>query len=66
MATVLVTCPITGKLVSTGIETEVEVLKRLPRIEASIRCPACGEKHFWTCDDAMLADAPLRSATRVH
>jgi len=57
MGTLVVICPVTCKQISTGIDTEAEVLQRLPRIPAAIRCPACGEKHFWTCDDAMLSDA---------
>lgn len=61
MPALMVTCPITGKVVSTGIEIEPEDLRVLPRIEAPVHCPACGEKHFWTRDDAML-DKPKRYA----
>lgn len=62
MPALLVICPITGKSVSTGIEVEPDVLKSLPRIQSPLHCPACGEKHFWTLDDARLGDEPARSS----
>jgi hypothetical protein len=58
----MVTCPITGKAVATGIETEEDVLKVLPRVEAAISCPACGDKHFWTRSGAYLEDSLNRQA----
>lgn len=58
MSTVMVICPVTCREISTGIETEADVLRVLPRIQSAVLCPACGEKHFWTCDDAVLSDAP--------
>jgi hypothetical protein len=57
MAMLMVLCPYTAKEISTGIETEADVLKQLPRVQAAVLCPVCNEKHFWTCDDAMLAEA---------
>ena len=67
MSALVVVCPLTCKVIPTGIETEPEVLKALPRIPAAVRCPACGEQHFWTCDDAMLLDriaTPAPAGTR--
>ena len=58
MGTVMVACPLTGKLISTGIETDADVLRHLPKIETAVHCPECGEKHFWTRDDAVLLEAP--------
>jgi len=63
MGTVTVTCPITGTPISTGIETEADVLKGLPPVEAAVHCPHCGEKHFWTRDHARLAEATTVQAT---
>ena len=60
MSALVVVCPVTCKVIPTGIETEPEVLKDLPRIQAAVRCPACGELHFWTCDDARLVE-PMAS-----
>jgi hypothetical protein len=54
MPALMVTCPTTARIVSTGIEIEADDLRALPRIAAPVYCPACGEKHFWTRDDAML------------
>ncbi|MEA2874732.1 MAG: hypothetical protein QOH67_5095 [Hyphomicrobiales bacterium] len=59
MGTITVTCPLTGRPIS-GIETEAEVLKRLPQVEAAVHCPHCGEKHFWTRNDAVLVEAAGR------
>jgi hypothetical protein len=56
MPAILVVCPTTAKAISTGIETEAEILMTLPRIQCGLNCPACGERHFWTCDEAWLAD----------
>ena len=54
MTAVMVTCPNTARVVPTGIEIEPEDFRALPRIAAPVYCGACGEKHFWTRDDAML------------
>lgn len=62
MGTVMVTCPVTAKRLSTGIETEADVLKQLPQVEAAVHCPHCGEKHFWTRNDAVLVEPPLHAA----
>jgi hypothetical protein len=64
----MVICPVTCREISTGIETEADVLRVLPRIQAVVLCPECGEKHFWTCDDAMLGREEKRppAAPDVH
>jgi len=62
MPALMVTCPSTARIVPTGIEIEAEDLRALPRIAAPVYCPACGEKHFWTRDDAMLDRPELRAA----
>jgi len=64
MPALMVTCPTTARIVPTGIEIEPEDLRALPRIAAPLHCPACGEKHFWTRDDAML-DRPELHKRRV-
>jgi hypothetical protein len=69
MPALMVICPLTGKSVPVGIETEPEVFLALPRVQAALQCPACGEKHFWTCEDAMLSHggdivSPLSTAER--
>ena len=61
MATITIRCPSTGIRVSTGIQTEAEVFKTLPHIQAVLsRCPACGVDHFWTTSMAEIeARRPL-------
>jgi hypothetical protein len=61
MPALMVTCPTTARIIPTGIEIEAEDLRLLPRIAAPVHCPACGEKHFWTRDDAMLDRPELRA-----
>ncbi|HVZ54921.1 MAG TPA: hypothetical protein VG986_23350 [Pseudolabrys sp.] len=59
MSSVMIRCPNTGESVSTGIETEANVFRRLPKVPARMRCPACGEEHDWSVSSAWLAkDAP--------
>ena len=59
MGTVMIRCPRTDRAVSTQIDTEPSILKRLPEVASRMRCPACGEVHIWTASEAWLADAPL-------
>ena len=60
MPALMVTCPNTARIIPTGIEIEAEDLRLLPRVAAPVYCVACGEKHFWTRDDAMLDRSELR------
>ena len=48
MSSVMISCPIAGRPVSTGIETEPAVFRRLPKVAARILCPACGQEHSGT------------------
>jgi hypothetical protein len=59
MSALVVLCPFTCEVISTGIETDALVLARLPNVQAAVHCPKCGERHFWTPADAMLADGPV-------
>lgn len=59
MSAVVVLCPFTCEPISTGIETDAQVLAKLPNIQAAVYCPRCGERHFWTPADAILADGPV-------
>jgi len=49
----MIKCPATGRRVSTGIE--VCSTEGLPVVTARMQCPACGQVHRWTKDDAWLA-----------
>ena len=62
MASVMIKCPATGRAVSTAIETEPTVFRKLPEVSARMCCPACGRDHTWTVSSAWLeVDPRLRS-----
>ena len=48
-------CPVTGREVDVGIETELGTLLRIRRAPIRARCPVCGEPHEWKVGDARLA-----------
>jgi hypothetical protein len=56
MGAVMIRCPRTGHAVPTGIETEPSVFVGLPRVQAMLACPFCGEEHGWTVADAWLGE----------
>ena len=58
MSAVMIRCPVTGRPVSTAIETEPSVFRKLPEVAAHMRCPACGQDHAWTTSSAWLAGGP--------
>ena len=58
MSSVMIRCPNTGRPVSTAIETEPNVFRKLPNIRARMRCPACGREHIWRVTEAWLAGEP--------
>ena len=54
----MIRCPNTGRAVSTEIEIEPSVFRKLPNIGARMHCPACGQEHTWRTSKAWLAGAP--------
>lgn len=58
MSMVMIRCPVTGRAVSTAIETEPSVFRKLPRVAGQMYCPACGKDHAWTVSSAWLAGEP--------
>lgn len=58
MSSVMIKCPKTGRVVSTAIEVEPSVFRRLPKVTARMYCPACGEEHIWSMGSAWLAGEP--------
>lgn len=65
MSSVLIRCPTTGSAVSTAIEMEPEVLRRLPRLNAKMFCPACGQEHRWFTSSAWLEGGPRPLESRA-
>jgi hypothetical protein len=60
MTFLMVKCPGTGQVVSAGIGTEG--IDRLPKVGTRMRCPLCGEEHFWTSRDVWFAEPAARHA----
>jgi predicted RNA-binding Zn-ribbon protein involved in translation (DUF1610 family) len=54
MSSVMIRCPETGRSVSTAIEIEPSVFRRLPKTTARMICPACGQEHVWATNSAWL------------
>jgi hypothetical protein len=51
----MLTCPVTGKEFSTGIETDEQSLDLIPDTVAEAFCPHCGDHHAWSVPDARLS-----------
>ncbi len=67
MSSVMIRCPVTGRPVSTAIETEPSVFRKLPKIAAHMCCPACWQDHTWSVSSAWLAGEPrLVEPARPH
>jgi predicted RNA-binding Zn-ribbon protein involved in translation (DUF1610 family) len=62
MSSVMIRCPNTGEPVSTAIETEPTVFRKLPKISARMHCPACGQEHVWSTSSAWLSGEPKIAA----
>ena len=58
MSSVMITCPKTGRPVSTAIDIEPTVFRKLARLSARMRCPACGQDHVFMTSSAWLAGEP--------
>ena len=44
---VMVTCPSTGRELSTGIEMDAATFEQLPDIRSKMTCPICKLDHIW-------------------
>lgn len=58
MSLVMIRCPATGRAVSTAIDTEPASFRKLPKVTANMRCPACGQDHEWSVGSAWLSGEP--------
>ena len=58
MSAVMIRCFVTGRAVSTAIETEPIGFRKLPNITARMHCPACVQDHAWTVSSTWLAGEP--------
>ena len=55
MIFLMVECPSTGQIISTGITDGID---RLPKVGTRTQCPLCGQEHFWTSRDVRFAESP--------
>jgi hypothetical protein len=60
MATIFTTCPITGREISTGIDTDAPTLATMPEVITRIVCPVCGQTHNWSRHNAVLRERKVR------
>ena len=57
MGVLLIKCPKTGVVLSTGIQIHSATLSRLPQVPSQTRCPHCGSVHFWMPKETKLVHA---------
>jgi hypothetical protein len=62
MGVLIVKCPATGKMFSTGILADAETVKSLPPVQSRSKCPHCRSDHLWWPEDIVFAPALARSA----
>jgi hypothetical protein len=57
MSTVVIKCPKTSRLLSTGIEISSDEFDLLDDSPRPVHCPHCHGNHFWTKHSAILVPA---------
>jgi hypothetical protein len=57
MGVLLVKCPKTGKMFSTGIQADAETVKNLPEVQSRSRGPHCRSDHLWRPGDTVFTPA---------
>ena len=62
---VTITCPNTGREISTGIETDAITFENLPDVLNRTHCPVCGLEHLWWKREAHLDGSSARAASRL-
>src|SRR5262249_32417860 len=73
MPDILTKCPVIGKPLQTGLDTETVNFEDLPSLAIPVYCPHCGQVHLWKPADAWVwgrqkatAALPLRSHPPVR
>jgi hypothetical protein len=63
MERLLFPCPVTGKQVDVGIESEIGTLLRIREAPCRAWCPHCGQQHQWRVGEAQIEKStPIDSA----
>jgi hypothetical protein len=65
MATVMITCPVMERPVSTGITVETGSLIGAAELFVPLLCALCGQLHFWCMKEARLDDDDTRDRQRA-
>jgi hypothetical protein len=50
-------CPVTGRKIDAGFESELDTLLQIRTEKVRMLCPACGAHHEWRVRDAQLDTA---------
>jgi hypothetical protein len=59
MLKLMIECSRTGRLISTGIETDDRSFACLSEFQAKTFCPYCNRNHFWSKNEVCFErDAP--------
>jgi hypothetical protein len=56
MAALVTTCPITGRKIEIGIETDKVSIERTPHFVTRIDCPHCRKEHAFVKSDMLLCE----------
>jgi len=64
MGMVMVKCPLTGRAIPTGIETDRESFQRSTVFFARTRCPICRTDHAWFAREAWVRESIAREERR--
>lgn len=62
MGIIFTTCPISGRDISTGVETDAESYARMPEFVARVLCPYCKVDHNWTKHNSFIVEEAPGSA----
>lgn len=56
MGTLVTTCPVTGRQIETGIETDQLSMEMTPQFVATVYCPHCSGEHRFSKADVFVCE----------
>jgi hypothetical protein len=56
MGVIIVTCPVTGREIESGIEIDRDSFARISSTVGRVWCPYCKTEHEWRAQDARIRD----------
>ncbi len=72
MGTLMIKCPTTGSVISTGIRMYRSVFNNMPVFFARTLCPVCQTEHewfarnAWVCEGKAQSDQPITQRRPLH